>query len=128
MAGRGTDIKLSAAAVAAGGLHVISCQHNASRRIDHQLHGRAARQGDPGSVETLLSLQEGLLLRHLSAESRGLLSALAGRSGTLPGWLSRVLVRRVQRVEERRARTDRARVMKNDEEMDRRLGLGGPGE
>ncbi len=128
MAGRGTDIKLAPAAAAAGGLHVISCQHNASRRIDRQLHGRAARQGDPGSVETLLSLQEGLLLRHLSAKSRGLLSAAARRDGALPERLSRALVRHVQRVEERRARTDRARVMKNDEEMDRRLGIGGPGE
>ncbi len=51
MAGRGTDIALDAAAHAAGGLHVLSCQHNASRRLDRQLAGRAARHGDPGSAE-----------------------------------------------------------------------------
>lgn len=54
MAGRGTDIHLDAAALAAGGLHVLSCQHNASRRHDRQLSGRAARQGQPGSHETWL--------------------------------------------------------------------------
>jgi len=54
MAGRGTDIHLDALALAAGGLHVLSCQHNASRRHDRQLSGRAARQGQPGSHETWL--------------------------------------------------------------------------
>ncbi len=52
MAGRGTDIHLDATALAAGGLHVIDCQRNESRRMDRQLHGRCARQGQPGSVET----------------------------------------------------------------------------
>ena len=51
MAGRGTDIELDAAARAAGGLHVLSCQHNPSRRLDRQLAGRGARHGDPGSFE-----------------------------------------------------------------------------
>jgi len=51
MAGRGTDIELDEAARAAGGLHVLSCQQNDARRLDRQLAGRAARHGDPGSVE-----------------------------------------------------------------------------
>ena len=51
MAGRGTDIELDAAAHAAGGLHVLSCQANPSRRLDRQLAGRAARHGDNGSAE-----------------------------------------------------------------------------
>lgn len=51
MAGRGTDIELDVRARAAGGLHVLSCQHNASRRHDRQLAGRAGRHGDPGSTE-----------------------------------------------------------------------------
>ena len=54
MAGRGTDIRLDRAARAAGGLHVLSCQHNPSRRLDRQLAGRAGRQGEPGSAETWL--------------------------------------------------------------------------
>ena len=52
MAGRGTNIELDAPARAAGGLHVLSCQDNRSRRLDRQLAGRAGRQGDPGSTET----------------------------------------------------------------------------
>jgi len=54
MAGRGTDIALDDAARAAGGLHVICCQRNPSRRLDRQLAGRAARGGDPGSWEAWL--------------------------------------------------------------------------
>ena len=64
MAGRGTDIPLAKAVAEGGGLHVICCQHNASARIDRQLQGRCARQGDPGSVETILSLQDELIARY----------------------------------------------------------------
>ena len=56
MAGRGTDIKLGQGVSELGGLHVILCQHNVSARIDRQFLGRAARQGEPGSVEILLAL------------------------------------------------------------------------
>lgn len=52
MAGRGTDIVLADEALRAGGLHVIDCQRNESRRMDRQLWGRCARQGQPGSAET----------------------------------------------------------------------------
>jgi preprotein translocase subunit SecA len=51
MAGRGVDIRLHPVAVRAGGLHVLNCQDNPARRLDEQLFGRSARQGDPGSVE-----------------------------------------------------------------------------
>jgi preprotein translocase subunit SecA len=54
MAGRGTDIQLDARALAAGGLHVIHCQRNESPRMDRQLLGRCARQGQPGSTETVI--------------------------------------------------------------------------
>ena len=54
MAGRGTDIRLDAQALAAGGLHVVNCQNNPSKRLDRQLAGRAARQGDPGSAQICL--------------------------------------------------------------------------
>ncbi len=58
MAGRGTDIPVSPQAARAGGLHVLILQHNRSRRIDRQVAGRAARQGDPGSVEHWLRLSD----------------------------------------------------------------------
>lgn len=54
LAGRGTDIELGPGVAAAGGLHVLCCQDNPSARLDRQLIGRAARQGDPGSAEVWL--------------------------------------------------------------------------
>lgn len=61
MAGRGTDIKLDQATRAAGGLHVIICELQDAGRIDRQLEGRCARQGDPGSVEYILSFEDPLV-------------------------------------------------------------------
>ncbi len=61
MAGRGTDIKLDAAALEAGGLHVVGFSPNGSTRIDRQLVGRAARQGDPGSAQFFVSPEDELL-------------------------------------------------------------------
>ena len=61
MAGRGTDIGLAAGVVKAGGLHVIATECNDSRRIDRQLYGRCGRQGDPGSVEAILSWEDEIL-------------------------------------------------------------------
>lgn len=61
MAGRGTDIKLGPGAEALGGLHVILSERHEAGRIDRQLGGRSARQGDPGSFEAILSLEDSLL-------------------------------------------------------------------
>jgi preprotein translocase subunit SecA len=57
MAGRGTDILLDEAARAAGGLALVATHRHASRRLDRQLHGRVARRGEPGTVETHLALE-----------------------------------------------------------------------
>jgi preprotein translocase subunit SecA len=62
MAGRGTDIKLGPGVAQAGGLHVILSERHEARRIDRQLGGRCARQGDPGCFEAVLSLEDPLLL------------------------------------------------------------------
>jgi len=64
MAGRGTDIALSEEARSAGGLHVILTEFHDSGRIDRQLIGRAARQGDPGSARTIVALDDDLLRRY----------------------------------------------------------------
>ena len=61
MAGRGTDIKLDEQARKAGGLHVIGCSHNGSTRIDRQLIGRAARQGNPGSAQFFVAPEDEVL-------------------------------------------------------------------
>ena len=61
MAGRGTDIKLSAEVKAAGGLAIIGTERHESRRVDRQLRGRAGRQGDPGSSVFYVSLEDTLM-------------------------------------------------------------------
>jgi preprotein translocase subunit SecA len=61
MAGRGTDIKPSPEVISAGGLHVLGTERHESKRIDRQLIGRAGRQGDPGSSQFFLSLEDELL-------------------------------------------------------------------
>ncbi len=61
MAGRGTDIKLSAESKQAGGLAIIGTERHESRRVDRQLRGRAGRQGDPGSSQFFVSLEDNLM-------------------------------------------------------------------
>jgi preprotein translocase subunit SecA len=117
MAGRGTDIELGDGVNALGGLHVICCQFNSARRIDRQLAGRAARQGDAGSVETLLSLQTALLARAVP-------TALHPTVLALPSWLARTLAHTLQRAEERCQRVQRRRLIEHDERSERQLGFG----
>ncbi len=120
MAGRGTDIPLGPGVENHGGLHVISCQMNSARRIDRQLKGRCARQGDPGSVETLLCLEAALMQRTLP----GWLKTLAHKhackeNGQLPGWLGRLLATLTQRMEESRQQAQRAQLLYQDRQLDR---------
>ncbi len=61
MAGRGTDIKLGKGVAALGGLMIIGTERHESRRIDNQLRGRAGRQGDPGTTQFFLSLEDDLM-------------------------------------------------------------------
>jgi preprotein translocase subunit SecA len=61
MAGRGTDIKLGAGVKDAGGLAIVGTERHESRRVDRQLRGRAGRQGDPGSSQFFVSLEDNLM-------------------------------------------------------------------
>ena len=99
MAGRGTDIQLDDAARAAGGLHVIAALANRSRRIDRQLVGRAARHGDPGSAEVVVSLDD-LLLRRCWPRQLLRAAASLARDGCVPRWLAEPLVGAAQRTAE----------------------------
>jgi len=126
MAGRGTDIPLDAGVAALGGLHVLSCQLNAAGRIDRQLAGRCARQGDPGSVEAWLSLDTPVLRRRLPAPLCALLRALLNRQATrCPSGLVRGLARLAQCLEERHHRRERARLLRADRSFAQRWSLGG---
>ena len=75
-AGRGTDIKPADEVLAAGGLHVLGTERHEALRIDRQLMGRSGRQGDPGTAQFFLSLEDELLEalgqdRHESLKKRG---------------------------------------------------------
>ncbi|HEY0822929.1 MAG TPA: hypothetical protein VGD76_04015 [Ramlibacter sp.] len=76
MAGRGAHVTLHPQVLAAGGLHVILCQLNASARIDRQFLGRAGRQGQPGSCEVMVAQDFALLQRWLPAAWQALVRAL----------------------------------------------------
>lgn len=121
MAGRGTDIPLGEGVAALGGLHIICCQLNAARRIDRQLAGRCARQGDPGSVETWLSLQARLLQQNLP---RWLIGLLRQRAPALPAWLARALIAYVQMLEEGRHFQHRKHLREQAEKINRQLSFG----
>ncbi|MBJ7985760.1 accessory Sec system translocase SecA2 [Bacillus cereus] len=68
MAGRGTDILLEKGVHELGGLHVIGTERHESRRVDNQLKGRAGRQGDPGSSQFFLSLEDEMMQRYAGEE------------------------------------------------------------
>ena len=76
MAGRGTDIVLGAGVAALGGLHIIGTERHESRRIDNQLRGRCARQGDPGSTRFYLSLEDDLMRLFGSDNISGIMDKL----------------------------------------------------
>lgn len=128
MAGRGTDIPLEQDVARRGGLHVICCQHNSARRIDRQLHGRCGRQGDPGSVDTLLSLHDPLIAKYLPARLVGWLTWRNNNDGPFSSWLGVILAALPQRLEERRQRRQRAQLLEQDALFERSLAFGGPSE
>ncbi|MBD7912954.1 MULTISPECIES: preprotein translocase subunit SecA [Clostridium] len=76
MAGRGTDIKLGEDVVEVGGLKIIGTERHESRRIDNQLRGRSGRQGDPGSSQFYISLEDELMRRFGSDRMQGIVEKL----------------------------------------------------
>ncbi len=76
MAGRGTDILLGEGVSDLGGLHIIGTERHESRRIDNQLRGRAGRQGDPGSTQFYLSLEDELMRRFGAENIMGMMDRL----------------------------------------------------
>ncbi|QQR53207.1 preprotein translocase subunit SecA [bacterium] len=83
IAGRGTDIMLEAGVADLGGLHVLGTERHESRRIDNQLRGRSGRQGDPGSSQFYVSLEDDLMRIFGSERLAGLMDTL-GLDDTIP--------------------------------------------
>jgi preprotein translocase subunit SecA len=128
MAGRGTDIRLGPGVADSGGLYVIATQRGEARRIDRQLFGRCGRQGDPGSYEEILSLEDAPVQHFYPAGIRGFLRQRAGSSGFLAGWLAKLLTRAPQWAEERRYTRMRRGLMDTEEYLGDLLAFSGPGE
>ncbi|MEE9443736.1 MAG: preprotein translocase subunit SecA [candidate division Zixibacteria bacterium] len=101
MAGRGTDIKLSEAVIEAGGLHILGTERHESRRIDRQLRGRSGRQGDPGSSQFFLSLEDDLMRLFGSDRIAGIMDKLGVEEGEVitHGMISKAIERAQKRVE-----------------------------
>ncbi len=125
MAGRGTDIKLGRGVADLGGLAVIGTERHDSGRIDRQLYGRAARQGDPGSAEAIVSIEDELLPRYSPHAAR----TLNKRYGKTDREISSALVRRVfnsaQTKAEKLALRQRKGVLRTDDWLDEYLGFAG---
>ena len=122
MAGRGTDIKLDTPARSAGGLHVLSCQFNTSRRHDRQLIGRSARQGEPGSHEQWLVAQDPQLPALLRVALRLNLRCPAG----LKQIVLLPLLRLTQWQQQRQLASARWRLFRLDMNQQQQLGFAGP--
>ncbi len=128
MAGRGTDIKLSPAAAKAGGLHVIVTEFHEARRIDRQLTGRSGRQGDPGSHEYLVSLQDELAQGCSKHWLDRLFGPARSRAKPVMGTAGRLLLGHLQRKLERRNSRLRKRLLRADEQLNELLAFGGTAE
>jgi preprotein translocase subunit SecA len=120
MAGRGTDIRLDAAAREAGGLHVLLTEFHESPRVDRQLFGRSARQGEPGTVQAIVSTEDRLL-----AHTPPWLRRLALQPGPGGRLLLRWMVRQAQTRAERRAYRGRLQTLRQDRERHRIIGFAG---
>ena len=101
MAGRGTDIVLGAGVAGKGGLHVLGTERHEARRIDNQLRGRCARQGDPGSSKFYLSLEDDLMRIFGSDRIKGLMDKMGMEEGQEieSGLVSRAIETAQKRVE-----------------------------
>lgn len=102
MAGRGTDIKLGAGVKEAGGLAIIGTERHDSRRVDRQLRGRSGRQGDPGSSQFFVSLEDDLMRKFGSERIAKIMDRMGLKEGEVitHGMVSKSIERAQKKVEE----------------------------
>jgi len=120
MAGRGTDIKLGEGVPEVGGLHVIGSERHESRRIDRQLRGRCSRQGDPGSSQFFISLEDPLMRLFGSQRISGIMQRLGLKEGEVMEhkWLNRSVETAQRRVEQQHFAV-RKRTLEYDDVMNK---------
>ncbi len=102
MAGRGTDIKLTPEVKEAGGLAIIGTERHESRRVDRQLRGRAGRQGDPGSSQFFVSLEDDLMRLFGSGRIAAMMDRMGLKEGEViqAGMMTKAIERAQKKVEE----------------------------
>ena len=102
MAGRGTDIKLTPEVKEAGGLAIVGTERHESRRVDRQLRGRAGRQGDPGSSQFFVSLEDDLMRLFGSERIASMMDRMGLKDGEeiQAGMMTKAIERAQKKVEE----------------------------
>jgi len=118
MAGRGTDIKLGPGVKEAGGLAIFGTERHDSRRVDRQLRGRSGRQGDPGSSQFFVSLEDDLMRMFGSERIAGIMDRLGLKEGEViqHGMITKSIERAQKKVEENTFGT-RNRLLEYDDAM-----------
>jgi preprotein translocase subunit SecA len=118
MAGRGTDIKLGPGVKEAGGLAIIGTERHESRRVDRQLRGRAGRQGDPGSSQFFVSLEDDLMRLFGSDRIASIMDRLGLKEGEViqHSMITKSIERAQKKVEENNFGT-RKRLLEYDDVM-----------
>ena len=124
MAGRGTDIKLGEGVTELGGLHVIGSERHESRRIDRQLRGRCSRQGDPGSSQFFISLEDQLMRLFGSQKIAGIMQRLGLKEGEVMEhkWLNHSVEVAQRRVEQQHFAV-RKRTLEFDDVMNKQRSI-----
>jgi preprotein translocase subunit SecA len=129
IAGRGTDIRLPQDVILRGGLHVILTEFHESARIDRQLFGRCARQGNPGSFECLVSLEDDLFQRFVPGFARALAAALMLKANPrVASLLGHVLRWWGQQKAERIHAKTRRDTVERDRRLEKALAFAGKAE
>jgi preprotein translocase subunit SecA len=125
MAGRGTDIKLGKGVADLGGLHVLATERHESGRVDRQLFGRAARQGNPGSAQAFVCLEDELLRRYLPRRVYQVAARLPVGHGGPGVTAARAAFALAQRNAQRAAFKMRQAVLSTDDWLDESLSFAG---
>ncbi len=114
MAGRGTDIKLGKGVAEVGGLHVLATERHESGRVDRQLFGRSARQGDPGSAQAFVCAEDELIRRYLPVAGRKALKQALSREMPAKDKIAGAAFKLAQRRAQALAFKQRREVLRTD--------------
>jgi len=128
MAGRGTDIRLAPGVAELGGLHVLATERHDARRIDRQLFGRGGRQGDPGSFQVIVCLEDEIVREYFKEQVLRLAKVFRRNAGPLPAWFGGVLVSIAQRAAERHHSGVRRELLRVDDQLSDLLAFTGRSE